>query len=113
MFLRLKLKKFIILFSVVLMLLIFKTSKTQAAFSCDSGSLADGQTCTVTSNKTLGAGENITGANATLVLSNNAQIIGALGSPATITVQNLTVNSGSYINFDAKGKSGGAGGAAG
>jgi hypothetical protein len=79
----------------------------KAAFSCDTGSLADGDTCTVTANKTLGNGENITGPNATLILSNNAQIIGYTGSPATISVQNLTINSGSYINFNRKGYLGG------
>ncbi|MFZ2192614.1 MAG: fibronectin type III domain-containing protein, partial [Candidatus Moraniibacteriota bacterium] len=100
-------------FAFGIFFLLSSANKTYAAFSCDSGSLADGATCTVTSNKTLGAGENITGANATLVLSNNAQIIGALGSAATIMVQNLTVNTGSYINFDGKGKTGGAGGAIG
>ncbi|MFA6159873.1 MAG: fibronectin type III domain-containing protein, partial [Parcubacteria group bacterium] len=100
----------IILFFSITVLLVLMSNKTQAAFSCDTGSLADGATCTVTSNKTLGAGENITGANATLVLSNNAQIIGALGSAATITVQNLTINIGSLLNFDGKGLTGGANG---
>ncbi|MFZ2882510.1 MAG: hypothetical protein WA019_05540, partial [Candidatus Moraniibacteriota bacterium] len=106
-------KKIIFFFSITALLLVFSSNKTQAAFSCDTGSLADGDTCTVTSNKTLDGGENITGANANLVLSNNAQIIGYLGSAATITIQNLTINSGSYINFNGKGQAGGAGGTSG
>jgi len=94
-------------FAVAFLFLIFNSKPTEAAFSCDSGDL--NTTCTVTAHKYLGNAENITGTG-TLVLSNNAQIVGYTGSAATITVANLTINSGSYINFDSRGYTGGAAG---